>query len=85
MGINAGIRSGWHGSTGSEGSKMCPMRLFAQIREVTPLSQVKKSSLEVRVGMWETEGKVFETAGNARDKVGSTGVGGEGFTGNGSG
>ena len=69
--INAGIQSGWHGSTGSEGSKMCPMRPFARIREVTPSSQAKKSSLEVRVGMWETEGKVFETAGNARDEVGS--------------
>ena len=64
---------------------MCPMRLFARIREVTPSSQAKKSSFEVRIEMWETEGKVFKTVGNAKDEVGSAEPGKGEFKGNRSG
>lgn len=60
MGSRVGMRSGHVGLTGCEGSMICLIRLLARIKDVTSLSQAKKSTLEVRSGICVTVGKVLE-------------------------
>ena len=72
-GGGVGARSGQQGSTNAEGSKMCPMRPLARISACTPSSQGKKSFLEVRTGMCETEGKVLERDTEVERKEGEGG------------
>jgi hypothetical protein len=46
---------------GSEGSNICPISPFARIRDVTPSSQAKKSSFDVRMDICDTVGRALDT------------------------
>ena len=70
MGGGFGARSGLVGSIRAEGSWMWPKRLLARISEVTPSSQAKKSSFEVRMVICVTVGNVLEEVAGAGEEEG---------------